>query len=42
MNYHYFIWLFIEMGVLVALLSLGVVIYGIFFEKKDDDNGTNR
>ena len=39
MNYHNLIWMSIGLGVVVGVLTVGVMIYTIFFEDKD---GTDR
>jgi len=39
MNYHYFIWMFIDMGIVVAVLSIGILVYALLFERDKDGTG---
>lgn len=36
MNYHNIIWLAIGLGIIVGVLTVGVLIYTIFFENRKD------
>ena len=36
MNYHNVIWLSVGLGVVVGVLSIGVLVYTFFFENRED------